>query len=134
MRPRVLRVVLLWMLASGPAVMVRAQEPLVVPAPLAGEPAAAPGPALLTAAAAGNALELGFSSVAAGLYTQLLDQPDVAAGDRNQFVLQLATAHLDEGRFADAEKALARYVGPASPAYRLRLGLLAAATKRWDAA
>lgn len=122
------------MLAFGPAVWLRAQEPLIAPVPLAGQPPAAPGPALLSAAAAQSALELGFPSVAAGLYTELLDRPELPAGDRNQLVLQLVTALLDDGRLADAEKAMARYIGPPGPAYRLRAGLVAATGKRWDAA
>ncbi|HEY0945973.1 MAG TPA: tetratricopeptide repeat protein, partial [Opitutaceae bacterium] len=67
-------------------------------------------------------------------YARLLDAPELSAGDRNDFVLQLVTARLDEGELAEAEKAMARYVGPPTPPYRLRAGLVAATARRWDAA
>jgi tetratricopeptide (TPR) repeat protein len=110
----------------------RAQEPLNFPAPLAPAPAAVSrAQDELTRSAAERARELGFSSVAAGLYRELLDHP---GGDRAGLALGLATALLEDGLAADAQKALEQSPGPRGAAWHLRAGLAAAQLRKTDAA
>ena len=111
--------------------ILRAQEPLNLPAPLV--PAiAAPSPArdALTRAAAERAQELGFPTVAAGLYRELLNPP---RGDHLGLTLALATALLDDGRPEEAGGVLQPIV-ERGPAWHLRWGLVAARERRFDAA
>ncbi|HEY8931685.1 MAG TPA: tetratricopeptide repeat protein [Rariglobus sp.] len=106
----------------------------VAPLVSAGESPALPGGELRSFVAARRALELGFPSVAAGLYTQLLGSLHTTGAERNVLVLELVTARLDEGRADEAERALQAYTGAPTPAYRVRAGLIAVRRKRIDAA
>jgi hypothetical protein len=116
----------------------RAQEPLVVPAPLSARPAEAPvGRAALVLAAAQRAQDLGLPTLAADLYRELRDAP---GADRVALDLVRATALLDAGEAAEAEKALQGIPEPRGAAWRLRAGLAALqlgrrpeAQAQWDA-
>ena len=115
---------------------VRAEESSVTPAPFvsAGEAEALPGASLRSLVAARRALELGFPSVAAELYTRLLEQTRTAGVERDALVLELVTAWLDEGRTGEAERVLLKYEGTPSPSYHLREGLIAVRRNRADLA
>ncbi len=118
----------------GAAAVGRAQEPLNPPAPLvrsAGSAVGSAGGGAVTLAAAQRAQEMGFTSVAAGIYRQLLAAPDA---DRAALTLALATALLDDGQPAEAEKILQAWAGPRGPAWHLRAGLAAVQLKKTDAA
>jgi tetratricopeptide (TPR) repeat protein len=93
-----------------------------------------PGGALRSFVAARRALELGFPSTAAGIYSQLLASPQVIGAARNLMVLELVSARLNEGRTEEAERALQAYVGTPTAGYWLRSGLIAVRRKRVDAA
>jgi len=119
------------------APLTPAQTPLHPPVPLvvADAPAPlAPGQAAATLAAAERAQAIGFPSIAVELYQRLLAAPAAGAGDRAQLHLALATALLDDGRPGEAGQALNEDVGVRSAAWQLRAGLIAAQTKRSDAA
>jgi len=119
------------------APLAPAQTPLHPPAPLAvtGAPASlAPGQAAATLAAAERAQAMGFPSIAAELYRRLLAAPAGGAGDQLQLRLALATALLDDGRPGEAGLALNDDVRARDGAWQLRAGLIAAQTKRPDAA
>jgi len=98
----------------------------------AAETPSLPGGELRSFVAARRALELGFPSVAAGIYTQLLGSLNTAGAERNVLVLELVTARLDEGRTDEAEKALQLYTGAPAPAYQLRAGLIAMRRRQTD--
>ncbi|MSU64882.1 MAG: tetratricopeptide repeat protein [Opitutus sp.] len=115
-----------------------AQEPLNPPSPLL-RPAAgiSQGQSAVTLEAAARAQSLGLSSVAAGLYRQLLAAP---GADRPVLTLALATALLEAGRSAEAVEALAALPEPHGAAWHLRAGLAAlqrrqrgTAQGEWDA-
>ncbi len=103
------------------------------PVPLAGATAAgvSAGAAALTVSAAQRAQEMGFPATAAELYRVALAEP---GGDRVALTVGLATALLDEGRAADAEKVLNDFVGLRSSAWQLRAGLAALALRKNEAA
>ena len=109
-------------------------ELMAAPLLSAAEAPVLPGGALRSYVAARRALELGFPSVAAGLYSQLLGSAHVVGAGRNQMVLEQVSAHLNEGRADAAEKALQAYAGAPSSAYWLRAGLIAVRRKRTDLA
>ncbi|MET0262386.1 MAG: hypothetical protein ABW223_05775, partial [Rariglobus sp.] len=116
--------------------VARAAEPMVQTAPLIAQADAPvlPGGELRSFVAARRALELGFPSVAAELYTQLLNSLRTAGAERDVLVLELVTARLDEGRTDEAEKVLQQHSANLTPAYQLRAGLIAARRKRVEAA
>ena len=134
MSPRILFALVLT-LAAAPLAS-RAVEVPVEAAPLlsSAELPVLPGGSLRAFVAARRALELGFPSVAAGLYGQLLGSSQVVGAGRDQVVLELVSARLNEGRTEEAEKALQAYAGAPTPAYWLRAGLIAVRRKRVDAA
>ena len=134
MSSRILFTLVLALVASSWATC--AVETPVEAAPLlsAAEVPVLPGGALRTFVAARRALELGFPSVAAVLYGQLLGSPQVVGAGRDQLVLELVSARLNEGLTEEAEKALQSYAGAPTPAYWLRTGLIAVRRKRVDAA
>ena len=114
--------------------LLSAQEPLNLPVPLA--VTATPGvdsdgSRLLTQTAAQRALALGFPSVAAELYRQLLAQP---GADRAGFTLALITALLDDGQIDEAAQVSRDFVGLRDAAWQLRNGLIAALQKKYDEA
>ncbi len=95
------------------------------------------GRAAVTLASAQQAQDLGLPSIAVDLYRQLHDAP---GADRPALGLALATALLDAGDAAEAEKVLSAMPEPHSAAWRLRRGLTAmqlgqrtAAQAQWDA-
>jgi Uncharacterized protein conserved in bacteria len=120
MRYRVLILSLLGLMA----VAGRAQAPLNVPAPLSSPraEAATRGDDAVSLTAAERAQELGFSSAAEAIYRRLLESggPEVEAA-----TMGLATALLDQGRGADAERVLHAFEGPRTAAWHLRKGLAA---------
>jgi TolA-binding protein len=120
----------------------RAQEALNPPAPLtvrAAGTTVSPGGGVVTREAAQRALELGFPSVAAGIYRQLLAATEAAGAppagaDRGDLLLAWATALLDDGQPAEAEKVLGEWVGGRGSAWHLRAGLAAVQLKKVDVA
>lgn len=100
----------------------------------AAETPALPGGELRSFVAARRALELGFPSVAAELYTQLLGSLQTVGAERDVLVLELVTARLDEGRTDDADQAMQLHSGARTAAYQLRAGLIAMRRKRIDVA
>ena len=116
--------------------VVRAAEPPMVFAPLVTSADAPPASSegLRMFVAARRALELGFPSVAADLYRQLLDAPQPTGAERNTLVLDMTSALLDDGRTGAAEQALKGYFGLPTAAYHLRAGLVAMRGKQTDAA
>ncbi len=109
------------------------QEALNPPVPLnpTAVPTISPGANALDIGAALRAQELGFDTIAAGLYRDLLDSPQ---SDRNALTLALATVLLDGGHAAQAEQALQRPGLPHDAAWHLRAGLAAAQQRRMDVA
>jgi tetratricopeptide (TPR) repeat protein len=120
-----LRLIALLLLAL-PVVRARAAEPLAAPAPLAAAAAPAPGERMLELRRARQMLELGFPSVAAGVFEKLLAASDVPAAERDALVLDLVSARLNQGDTAAAAQALQTYAGPRGAAWHLRAGLVAA--------
>jgi TolA-binding protein len=119
-------------LAAGGAVRGSAAEALAGPTPLTTPaPGTTAGEAADLLASARRAQELGLPTVAISLYEQLMTQP---GADRAALTLPLATALLDAGRAADAERVLSASPGPRSPEWRLRMGLAAAQQKKLDVA
>jgi TolA-binding protein len=107
-------------------------EPLNPAIPLAVEQSKLSSGAIVASLeAAQRAQELGLPTVAIGLYEELMAAP---GADRTALTLPLATALLDAGRAADAEKVLNEYSGARGPEWRLRVGLAAAQQKRFDVA
>jgi cellulose synthase operon protein C len=134
-----LRTLLAMLLAAAvlsPAVATRADESPVQAAPLlsTAEAPSLPGGELRSFVAARRALELGFPSVAAELYTRLLASLRAPGAERNVLVLELVSARLDEGRLTEAEQAMQLYQGAPSPAQQLRAGLIAVRRQRIDTA
>ena len=115
---------------------LRAEEAAVQAAPLVSDKdkPVLPGGELRSFVAARRALELGFPSVAAGLYTELLGSLRTTGAERDVLVLELVTARLDEGRTDEAERALQMHSAARTPAYQLRAGLVAMRSKRIDEA
>ncbi len=112
----------------------RAQGPLNPPAPLLTAPAqTAPSPATtaLSIEAAHRAQELGFPSLAAGMYRQLLTLP---GADQAGLTLALASALLDDGQPAESDKILQALPGPHSSAWHLRVALAAVQLRKVDVA
>jgi hypothetical protein len=114
------------------AAVLRGQEPLNRPVPLLEIPARpSAGQAALSLEAARRAQELGFPSLAAQLYRDLLAAP---GGDRADVTLALATALLDDNHADQADQVLRGLPGPRSSAWHLRAGLAAAVQRRFDGA
>ena len=93
-----------------------------------------PGAELRPFVAARRAMELGLPAVAAELYSKQLESVRLFGAERDALVLELVTARLDQGRIADAERALQDYTGVQGSAYHLRAGLVAAGRRRLEAA
>src|SRR5690606_3917008 len=127
--------ILILLSALGAASVVRAVEAPVKSAPWVseGDASVLPGANLRSLVAARRAVELGFPSVAAELYTQLLGPVPAEGAEHDVLVLELVTARLDEGRTDLAERALDLYKGDPTAAYRLRAGLIAMRRKQVDA-
>ncbi|HVW21828.1 MAG TPA: hypothetical protein VHC86_11490 [Opitutaceae bacterium] len=121
---------LVWPLAA--AAVLRGQEPLIRPVPFVPSPAAAsPGQDAMTALAARQAQELGLPGLAAQLYRSLLAHPPAGPGPREDLVLALATALLDDARPAEAEQALRDVAGAArGSAWHLRQALALAQERK----
>ena len=121
-----------YLLLLAAAVLARAQDPLNLPVPLAPAAAGSPAQDALTRQATQRAQELGFPTVAAELYRELLARlqgypslPRFDPADRAGLTLALATALLDDNRPGEAERALAGYGGVRDSAWHLREGLAA---------
>lgn len=113
---------------------VRAQEALNLRAPLTAATTGtliSPATSAVTLAAAQRAQELGFPSVAAGIYRQLLA---AEGADGPTLTLALATVLLEDGQPAEAEKILGAGVGLRGAAWHLRAGLAAVQLKKVDVA
>ena len=78
--------------------------------------------------AARRAQEMGFSSAAISIYGRLLEQP---GGNRDEIILGLATAFLEEGRSTEAKDVLEKFQGPRISPWLLRVALAAAQEKRF---
>jgi cellulose synthase operon protein C len=110
-----------------------AQESLIPAAPFAPKPAPVSTAAnLMRLTAAQSAQDLGLPSLAAGFYRQLVET--APAPERPEAILALATALLDAGDAAGAERALAGLPEPHDAAWLLRSGLAALQLHRRDAA
>lgn len=92
--------------------------------------ATAPGGWIVAERQADEALQNGFSATAATIYREILRVPALPAEVRHRIVLGQVTALLDTGDLAEAEKGLQAYDGPRNSAYRLRIGLIAASSRR----
>jgi len=111
------------------AAALRAQAPLNPPVPLVTAVRLdSLGETALALAAADRAQEMGFPTIAAGLYRKLLALP---GGDRSRLTLGLATALLDDGRADEAEQALQGLIVGRGAAWHLRLALAAAARQKF---
>jgi len=120
------------LLPLAAASLLRAQEPLNPPVPLASSSTApSPGSTALTLIAAERAQELGFPSIAAGLYRELLAGPHQNTAS---LTLALATALIDDNRPEEAERTLSSWTGPRGATWHLRHGLAEAGLRRNDAA
>jgi len=107
------------------------------PSPLAAKGAAeqaVPGGWIVPEQRADQALQNGFPTTAAGLYRDLLRDPNLPVETRHRLELSLITAQMDSGDAATAELALQNYAGPRNSAYQLRAGLLAITARRVAAA
>jgi cellulose synthase operon protein C len=111
--------------------ILRAQDALNLPVPLAPAPeVSSPAMDALTRQAANRAQQMGFPSLAAQFFGQLLDKanrypllPGSGAPARAELSLELATALLDDGRPLEARKVLEASPGPRGSAWHLRAGL-----------
>jgi TolA-binding protein len=104
---------------------------------LVGEQAAAqvvPGGWIVAERRANAALQAGFPATAVAGWRELLRDPALPAETRPRVTLSLVTALMDAGELAAAESALQGYEGPRNTAYQLRVGLLAATSRRTAAA
>lgn len=114
------------------AALAHAQEPLNAPVPLAPPPAAiSGGQSGLSLVAAQRAQELGFPSIAVGIYEQLLSTPGM---DNRALTLALASAQLDDGQPENALKTLNGMAFPHTSAWHLRAGLAFAALRQFPGA
>ena len=91
-----------------------------------------PGNGFALQISAQRALEMGFPSIASDMYQHLLDNPATKAELRNQLVVDLVTALLDEDRTTEASAALQKYIGLPTAAFRLRQALVAMRERRFD--
>ncbi len=135
MRPPMRRIVRFAALLLVVTAVARAQT--ANPSPLTSEranAATAPGDWIVREGRANSALQSGFPATAALLYRDVLADPALAGEARPRATLALVTALLDAGEVAEAEAELKNYKGPSDSSYRLRAGLLAAQTRRRDAA
>ncbi len=99
------------------------------PSPLVEEQVTAqtvPGGWIVAEGRAVQALQTGFPATAAVIFRELLRDPALPVETRQRVRLSLATAQLDAGELAAAEKTLQGYDGPRNTAYQLRAGLIAA--------
>jgi TolA-binding protein len=115
-------------LAAGPLL-----AQVAGPSPLVNAPGAAStvSGAWIMAESRGNAaLQAGFPATAAGIFREILADESVPGEARQGLTLELVTALLDAAETGEAEKVLQSYAGPRNAAYQLRLGLIAAATRR----
>src|SRR4051812_3142669 len=110
------------------AAFAQSQEPLNAPVPLLGSEAGRMSPGAIAAKQmeARTAQDLGLDSVAAPIYTSLLEQP---GADRVTLTLALATVLLDDGKPAEAERVLQNVPAPRTAAWHLRAGLAAGLLK-----
>jgi len=137
-----MRIRVLFLLPLAAAAVLQAQETLNFSVPLA-PPASAstPGGDALGREAARRAQELGFPTVAAGLYRGLLAGlpsytylPGFAGQGRTELTLDLATALLDDNRPDEASRVLNDFSGPRGAGWHLRAGLVAARLRNIPAA
>lgn len=106
----------------------------IVPLVAASVPAVRPpSETLLSYEAAQRALQMGFPSLAEQMIQKLLESAELTVAVQNQLVIERATALLDDNRLADAEQALQQFSGSPTPAFRLRLAMVAARSRRFDA-
>lgn len=134
-----LRLALLAVGLAGAARILAQQPPLNVRAPLvAPDGGISPGSSATRLTAAQRAQDLGMSSIAAGLYRQLLDDlrgatSAEAAAERARLTLALASSLLEAGRAEEAQKALHEIPEPRDARWHLRAGLAAAQLRQPEA-
>lgn len=92
-----------------------------------------PGAAVAQEMAARRALQMGFSSVAAGMYRDLV-RAAPAGQERDRLVLDWVVALLEEQRVEEASAALLELADASGPRAALRRGLIAMARGQDDAA
>lgn len=107
------------------ASIVSAETTLFAPVPLTTAPDAA-GPWIVSTTSARRSLDLGFAASAAAQAEKLLARTDLPDAEREEVVLLLATARLEQGRPAAAETALTGLTDVRSPRIGLLRGLIAA--------
>jgi len=121
---------LAWLATGGRA---QPEPTLFAPVPMAPTPMTA-GDLIVDEESARRALALGFATTAAAQAEKLLARAEPGEASRDAAALILATARLELGDLAGAERALAAHSDTRPPAYRLRAGLLAARQGRYPAA
>ena len=124
---------LLGMTAGGRAQSGPDEVALFAPVPLAPAPVTA-GPLIVDEDSTRRALALGFAATAAAQAEALVAKAEPGGAARDAASLLLATARMETGDLAGAERALAAHGDTRPPAYRLRAGLLAARQGRLPAA
>ena len=87
-----------------------------------------------TLGAADDALDTGFSAIAARLYSDALRSPVLSPSAYTRTLLLLASALISEARFEDAHAALQRIEDRQLPAYLLRQAMLDYQMGDWKAA
>lgn len=121
----------LWLATGRLAAQVAGPSPLVEQS---GAGAFVPGQWIVAEGRAGAALQAGFPITAAAIYRGILLEAALPPEARQRVVLALVTALMDTGELGEAEKGLQAYDGPRNPAYQLRVGLIAATTRRFPQA
>jgi outer membrane protein assembly factor BamD (BamD/ComL family) len=114
-------------------------EPAVSPAlsstpsavPLAAGPSAPASDFLVPRETARRALQLGLPTTTALLDQSLLERTDLSTEVRNELVIELTTALLDDNHVSEAAQALTQ-VPLTLPRARLRQGMIAAREKHFD--
>ena len=106
---------------------VAGPSPLVSPEVVA---ATVPGGWIAAEWRANSALQAGFSRTAGAIYQEILLDSALPADVRARVLLSRVTAWLDGGDLAEAERALQTYGGPRNSDYQLRVGLIAANSRR----
>ena len=101
------------------------------PVPLAAGPSAPSSDFLIPRETARRALQLGFPTTAALLDQSLLQRTDLTPEVRNELVIELTTALLDDNHVSEAAQALTQ-VPLTLPRARLRQGMIATSEKHND--
>lgn len=104
------------------------EDPLAVDEPVAHEDSVRQ---IWQVRAADRALKMGFSSLAAAGYRELLETVPAEDSRRDELLLSLATALISDGKSAEAAAVLERRNDREAPAYQLRRAALDWQAHRW---